>query len=936
MGEFDALGGKDQNTQSPEKSEPDEAKKSKSQRKKEKKAAKEAKKQEENENPPIPEAPSETNEILEDPSLDLKKFQESLESPTVLVELQEEYMNGLADGKLKTYLEKIIRPYIIAHYLDNAETLIGHMCKLNSVGMADLIRSKGKLVAFAKGKKIEPVKRIQISSPFKMAGNHPLKSNQRRTFTISATRTQTSSSASNSMLEVAEKLFPVVKGMGGHSICITPFNPLSTAKSLSTIEEVTENVDGLAGIYVMNTLKESWNSKLSWEFKVTTSLDMVYLLNKSNSACSSECEALKHYLGQKHIQLSIIDVETSNFVRVAMVVNTTKMDNTGKCKEELCQRLMEQRSFTLDPKWLSLDWETHIHPDHPEMLTMSLTVKVDPRAEKGLFLALTGMTSPCEVNEYPFTHAWEFYKADNSPSTHYSLEMGIKSQKKFLSELLICKVTGVGDEDILTKCPEVNGRGWPNSSKMTVLKLWLETDSNGHGHPDGLPSPFRQVYQNKDGHILFMGPQSRRTDMQIYLAGAFQIQLQRWFPNQAWTHGVKISIPPNRELPPAEELEKSTENSRAVQQERANAGNGSSIPVGNPNLVPPSTTNPYVTIENFSVGTGNTGSTNSSMTSTVVHSICSQLRQQLPMDLERALSVTDPAGRFATLLNTLLYERDQYWKNEITPRLWEEVDGAVTLSMENNFQRLCSEYGVVVAKAPTQLEPTAGAPTNNLTKPQHPLTNPKTATNDTALPEEQGGDRPSTTTKQVTLTPAVNKTAGEENFLTPASEASVIKQLTQEASQIEHQMDQKMLSFENIAETLSPIKDLDNTEGDILTPGTKELKKQLENTLEKSRWDANLTTDSENITNPNEENKGVTPVEGQPKVSASKEAAPTPDSLEEKQTIKANTSADSDSSDSSGIPTGLTNSDDSVAARLKSRKIGKPPPSKYRGFIHHI
>lgn len=135
-------------------------------------------------------------------------------------------------------------------------------------------------------------------------------------------------------------------------------------------------------------------------------------------------------------------------------------------------------------------------------------------------------------------------------------------------------------------------------------------------------------------------------------------------------------------------------------------------------------------------------------------------------------------------------------------------------------------------------------PTENLTKTPQPQLTQQTATIESEAAGGTVDPVSKTTAEEVYRTPLTHIAQIGGNFQTPNTDNGIPTHLTSQVSEMESAIDQKMLSFENYTDTLSPIKGQEEEEEgeEVLSPDTQKLKTELQNTLDKSSWEQNIST----------------------------------------------------------------------------------------------
>jgi hypothetical protein len=220
-----------------------------------------------------------------------ERFKIGIENPNSSIEMDQNKLRTLGEEELRDYLSQVLTPYLFEHYSDNAETLLAKIMEMNNFGIVDMIKTENELSQLAKSMGIYPADRFNKDSPLKVRGN-PLSSNVHRVYELRCTKAEVGrATVSTIMPMVLGKLFPLVSSLGGHSIKLIPFHPNSTEEEYWDFVLIEKNANILAGVYATNIITHPWNKRLMWDFKVVTTLDLSYLLNRSNSRGSNQCGA---------------------------------------------------------------------------------------------------------------------------------------------------------------------------------------------------------------------------------------------------------------------------------------------------------------------------------------------------------------------------------------------------------------------------------------------------------------------------------------------------------------------------------------------------------------------------------------------------------------------------------------------------------------------
>jgi hypothetical protein len=194
----------------------------------------------------------------------------------------------------------------------------------------------------------------------------------------------------------------------------------------------------------------------------------------------------------------------------------------------------------------------------------------------------------------------------------------------------------------------------------------------------------------------------------------------------------------------------------------------------------------------------------------------------------------DPAGRFSRLLDEQ-DERMYDWFWEHQPN---HIYDATEYAIKNILGPSAQHSNNPLKNTDLNVNPTAADTSthhSHPTKPPPPQQKPHTASNEE---EDATVEEAQEAAENAVGSPAgeVNKT----NYMTPHSSES--EQATDDVRRykdtLEQEIDAKKLSFDQLANNLSPI--LDRTTKTTFSPNTARLKEELQNTSEKSNWDESL------------------------------------------------------------------------------------------------
>ena len=160
---------------------------------------------------------------------EIAAYKRGIEEPEIVMKIDQERLQQMKESELTEHLTSAMSHYLRAHYGTNAPELLEIISKKNNLGILKLITTSGELYKLAKTHGFEPTMNIDETSPKKVVGAHPLKSNTVRRFRLQCTKLRMGvKRPSEITVLILEELFSSVRGVLQHEICLLPQNPHST------------------------------------------------------------------------------------------------------------------------------------------------------------------------------------------------------------------------------------------------------------------------------------------------------------------------------------------------------------------------------------------------------------------------------------------------------------------------------------------------------------------------------------------------------------------------------------------------------------------------------------------------------------------------------------------------------------------------------------
>ena len=249
---------------------------------------------------------------------------------------------------LKGYLKK---------YYGYEDMLMDQMSHMGEKEITKFILIQGHLERFAKEHNVTPRSR---TTPAPLKKDKIVTNQYEITYVIQCSKKRSGGAAAAEIIDkVYATLHPII-------IIITSFDcnfglvPISTTSrkpTLCSIKDVEDINVAVKDTYTGLVVRKKYEDTLSFNFKITTEVDMVHFLNKPYDYNVSTGKTLAKYFKEKKIHLEIIWKELPKQTKIALIGNSTANDDREKCLKELCKWLTLGK-IQANPNQLSIEWET--------------------------------------------------------------------------------------------------------------------------------------------------------------------------------------------------------------------------------------------------------------------------------------------------------------------------------------------------------------------------------------------------------------------------------------------------------------------------------------------------------------------------------------------------------------------------------------------------
>eukprot|EP00956_Cyclotella_meneghiniana_P024498 scaffold49256_cov25-Cyclotella_meneghiniana.AAC.2 len=323
---------------------------------------------------------------------------------------------------------------------------------------------------FLKTKGYAPGSNLDVASPSKVYGNHPLASNKIRQYHLRISQTNRSDEAEQITKTIVCKLMSLAKNMENHVLALCPFNLSSKESKIWHKEAVVKKATGWSD-HIGNIDHVTWQKKLQIEIIIETSLDIAYVLNVTSARSSPECESFNNEMKTLNSMLKIIDVEESNLEPAALVVRMIKYYDEKTCLNEIHDRLRETSSYEVDEGNIQIRWGPVSTPSDETMKIVMGTIMAHKTIAESLTDKLIDLNNTPHQELYPHTGMWIFYRGKEDDMSLNTMKDGIRAQREYMEQTETITVGGLGNYrlDEIRPAMKINRQG--NSANHTAAQL---------------------------------------------------------------------------------------------------------------------------------------------------------------------------------------------------------------------------------------------------------------------------------------------------------------------------------------------------------------------------------------------------------------------------------------------------------------------------------
>jgi hypothetical protein len=124
--------------------------------------------------------------------------------------------------------------------------------------------------------------------------------------------------------------------------------------------------------YILGETHDNLKDATTFNFRVTTNIDLLQLLSKTFDFNVSEGKTVQRFLKEQQAILSVISKSPAKYVEIVSIANTTELIPREAVKQEICEILAQETDLTITPSQFHLKWTNLCNEDGEDIPTIVL------------------------------------------------------------------------------------------------------------------------------------------------------------------------------------------------------------------------------------------------------------------------------------------------------------------------------------------------------------------------------------------------------------------------------------------------------------------------------------------------------------------------------------------------------------------------------------
>jgi hypothetical protein len=297
----------------------------------------------------------------------------------------------------------------------------------------------------------------------------------------------------------------------------------------------------LEGKYVTNITNEGWMNTLKFRIRVATTLDRIYLLNRTAEYNITPNETLEKHLSQLSTVITVISQDRCSRTGIIGIAGSTQLDHRPRATHEIVKLLKQEASFDIAPdKFILLSGKAQF-PDDMDIPTdfigcaeqvNCLVILSDEDIASDLRRALLSIDMPTLPNGFQEIWNYTFFPLfPTDENEGKQLLRGIERQCTYITDTIRIEIKGI-KIDMFTFIPQhTASSGRPTDHYTTpIATLLMDKGRVLQKNPSGrqCSTPFLRIHRLGSDRWVFRGPYHQFYEIEYYLRHNFALQMKNW------------------------------------------------------------------------------------------------------------------------------------------------------------------------------------------------------------------------------------------------------------------------------------------------------------------------------------------------------------------------------------------------------------------------
>ncbi len=272
--------------------------------------------------------------------------EQAILQPNLVINIDANKLLTMNEAANKKFCGEKLRSYIDQYYPARSERLLHAVEQASVADLQQMIFGKGHLEQKAKELGIFPRMTIQQSPVKKVQA--PRNSTE-VSYLLSIERKNCAQrNIFATLMSILKAIKPIVEGFG-HPLTIHPVQQATDDPTIYDLDGLEEMKADLEGRYVTNISTEGWGNTLKFRIRVATTLDLIYMLNRTADYNVTPTETLEKHLSKLSTVVSVLSQDRCSRTGIIGIAGSTQLDHRPKASHEIIKLLKQEANFDIAP-----------------------------------------------------------------------------------------------------------------------------------------------------------------------------------------------------------------------------------------------------------------------------------------------------------------------------------------------------------------------------------------------------------------------------------------------------------------------------------------------------------------------------------------------------------------------------------------------------------